>query len=75
MARPKQAEFKPTLSTRITMKELGAIDEIAASMGQSRSEWLLFLVRQSLGQNPASTVRSMETRIIALEAKFNRLAG
>ena len=75
MARPKQAEFKPTLSTRISAKDLVAIDEIAFSMGQTRSEWLSFLVRQALGQNPASTVRSMESRIIALEAKFNRLTG
>ena len=75
MARPKQAEFKPTVSSRVTKGELSQIDTIAAAMGQSWSEWLAIVVRQALGQNPPDTVKKMGDRVTALESKFNRLAG
>lgn len=70
----KQKQEKPTIGCRVNPSDLAEIDSIIAETGQSRSDWLLQLVRQALGQD-AATVQGMDARIAALERKLSRLAN
>jgi hypothetical protein len=65
---------KITIGCRVTTDELHQIDGIAAEIGQSRAEWLHNLVREALGQTPVDTVRSLGTRVKAIEDRLSRLA-
>lgn len=65
---------KTTIGCRVTEDEMTEIDSIAGEMGVSRSEWLYQLIREALGLTPVETVRSLATRVKALEERLGRLA-
>jgi len=72
---PKQKQEKPTIGCRVTPEDMREIEAIITETGQSRSDWLLQLVREALGRGEAATVQKMNDRITVLERKLGRLAG
>jgi hypothetical protein len=61
------------IGTRIGAEDLAEVDRLIGLTGQTRSAWLIGVIRAELGRSDAVTVRSMAARLDDVETRLDSL--